>query len=307
MKTTDRLISILDEIQLSRTLTAVADKLYLSQPYISRLLNEMEQRYGVKLVNRHEIPISLTHAGQVVCANLKKIQDAENNLDMNLVGLQREAQKTISIGLCSLVNEKSLSDIAVILHQNFQDTKFNLKNWDGELTDRDLISGKLDIIVGQKWNNPALHIVPFQLQELSMLLPETCPLYQEGVLFCPFSQDNLSSLNNSNYVMVSDGSFLQQKVNSFLEENKIQINKIMEMPNSRLSVETAIKLHATTITTTKIAESVLTNGTKYNLMKLPVDILSLNMALSYLQDASPEVKKVGDKLLKLIDPNTEIK
>ena len=78
-----REIQILEGAQYTATLTTLAEKLYLSQPYISRLIKKMEDNYQIKLVNRTN-PLSLTKAGESILNNMKEIQAAEDNLHTNI-------------------------------------------------------------------------------------------------------------------------------------------------------------------------------------------------------------------------------
>ena len=58
------LYQILSTINQSRTISQVANQLYLSQPYISQVISKSEKKYQVKLVNRSSLPIELTKAGK---------------------------------------------------------------------------------------------------------------------------------------------------------------------------------------------------------------------------------------------------
>lgn len=53
----DLLYDILTEVPHSRTITDIAQKTYMSQPYISQVIHSSEEKYGVKLINRNKLPI----------------------------------------------------------------------------------------------------------------------------------------------------------------------------------------------------------------------------------------------------------
>jgi DNA-binding transcriptional LysR family regulator len=300
MNDINKLINVLDKIQTSSTLTEVAKKLYFSQPYVSKLISEMEKQYGVQLVNRKDSPISLTNAGEVIVQNLKVIQDAQEKLNINLINLKRTEQGTILIATCSLVDGLSIDYMAQELYKKYPKLKFNFVNLTGDLTDHDLTSGKIDIAVGRKWNNQGLHIIPLPIKKLGLLIPETSVLFDNSLQCIKFSQDNLSTLNGCNYIGVNDSSFLQHKVNILLNENGIHVNKIMELPDSRQAARVALNLHATTITTEKIAKDALSSSQKYNLMMIPENDVSLNMAISYRKQSSDDIKSVAKSIDELI-------
>ena len=55
------LLHALDE---TRNITHAADKLYMTQSALSKRIKALEQELGVKLLDRHNRPFSLTPAGE---------------------------------------------------------------------------------------------------------------------------------------------------------------------------------------------------------------------------------------------------
>jgi len=72
------LLEILTECQHCRTITQVAQKLYVSQPYVSQILQNAEQQYQVTLVDRETLPIQVTLAGKRLLKYLIQLTDDEN-------------------------------------------------------------------------------------------------------------------------------------------------------------------------------------------------------------------------------------
>ena len=278
-----REIQILEGAQYTATLTTLAEKLYLSQPYISRLIKKMEDNYQIKLVNITN-PLSLTKAGESILNNMKEIQAAEDNLHTNMRRLKHQEEGVITIAFCSLIG-LSVTNIIAILHQAFPETLFKVTTTANE---HSLTSKEVDIVIGQKCNNPLFQILPFEPAEMSLLIPDTCPLYNPHQKIISFSEEGLSKLNNSNYIAVSNASFFQQQVNYLLKKNHISINKL------------ALKTKATTITTTKIAQDSLTKESAYCLMPLPRNLINLTLAVSYLQSAPVLTRQVAQKIYDLV-------
>lgn len=295
MSNLKREIQILEGVQYTATLTTLADKLYLSQPYISRLIKKMEDNYQIKLVNRTN-PLSLTKAGESILNNMKEIQAAEDNLHTNIRRLKHKEEGVITVAICSLI-DLSVTSIIATLHRTFPETLFKVTTTANE---HSLTSGEVDIVIGQKWNNPLFQILPFEPTEMSLLIPDTCPLYNPHQKIISFSEEGLSKLNSSNYIAVSNASFLQQQVNYLLKKNHISINKLAEMPTSRLATQLALKAKATTITTTKIAQDSLTKESAYCLMPLPRNLINLTLAVSYLQNSPVLTRQVAQRIYDLV-------
>ena len=305
----EKKIEILANVNSSQTITELASKLYLSQPYVSRLLKDMEKEYGILLVNRLDRPISLTEAGMMVLNDLKQIYNDQEQMNKNLAQLQRIRNHEVTVMLNSSFCEEDIISVSTGLINNFSDLKFNLTINGMRPQESDLINRNIDILVGPKWNNQLLNIKFLQVNRLALLIPASCTLYHPGRLYCEFSENNLTVLNNINYVETNDNFFLQQRVNHFLAENGIHINKIAKVSSTRLAAKMAMEEKATTITTEKMAKHVLGKRADYNLMVFPRSALNLEVAISMRRDASTEVREVFDYLyehLKDIQGNTYV-
>lgn len=71
---------LLTSVKQAETLTKVAQELYVSQPYVSRILKQAEEKYQVQLVEHQKNPISLTLAGQTLLNGLQKMRQTSQEL-----------------------------------------------------------------------------------------------------------------------------------------------------------------------------------------------------------------------------------
>lgn len=289
-------LQILENVNGSETITNLAAKLYLSQPYVSRLIKEMETEYGVTLVDRREKPINLTNAGMIVLNDLRSIQNAQIQMNQNLANLQRISSHQVTIVLNSSICETDIVDLTTSLINHFSQIKFTFVINGMKPRETDLLNKDIDILVGPKWNNPDFEIRFVELNQLALLIPSSCSLYRPGRLYCPFSENNLTILNDINYIATNDNAYLQQRVNHFLAENGIRINELATVSSIRLATKLAVKEKATTITTYKIAQHALGDAGEYNLMLFPKSALNLEVAISMRRDASKEVRMIYDYL-----------
>ena len=296
MDSLEKKIQILANVDSSATITALAARLYLSQPYVSRLLKEMEGEYGVALVARTTKPIHLTHAGAVVLNDLRQIQNARAQMHQNLRNLQRRNDHEVTVVLNSTICESDVVNLSAGLIQRFPQARFNLVINGRPPQETDLVDKNIDILVGPKWNNQLFSIRPLQLNQLALLIPATSPLYRPGRRYCPFSEDHLTLLNNTSYVETNDNFFLQRRVNRFLADNGIHVNRLTTVSSTRLATKITIQEGVTTITTCKIAQHALGDRPDYNLMRFPKTALNLEIAISMRRDASPTVRAAADYL-----------
>ena len=91
----DYFIAIVEE----KNLTKAAQRLYISQPSLTRYVNRLEEEYGVKLLDRGQSPVELTAAGSLFLEEKLRIENTELNLRKKLKQLSNpQAKITIGIG-----------------------------------------------------------------------------------------------------------------------------------------------------------------------------------------------------------------
>lgn len=219
-------------------------------------------------------------------------------MNQNLINLQRISNHEVTIVLNSSICEADIVDLTAKLINYFPQINFNFVINGMKPRETDLINKNIDILVGPKWNNQLFDINFIELNQLALLIPPSCSIYRPGARYCPFSENNLTILNNMNYVEANDNAYLQKRVNQFLVDNYIHINKLATVSSIRLATKLAVKENATTVTTYKIVQHALGNNGAYNLMLFPKSALNLEVAISVRHDASNEVRSVYNYLYK---------
>ena len=72
------------KIATTKNISKAAAELYVSQPALSRYLNNVEEDLGIRLFDRTTYPISLTPAGEVYVANAHAIIDIYENMVLSI-------------------------------------------------------------------------------------------------------------------------------------------------------------------------------------------------------------------------------
>lgn len=112
-----------------RSISRAAEKLYLSQPYLSQYLAKLENSLGVTLLDRSRNPLRLTSAGELFYAYLESQSYLDRQLKSDLEELQEREQRVVHIGVATWRGSVLLPDvlprfaqrhpdIQVVLHEN---------------------------------------------------------------------------------------------------------------------------------------------------------------------------------------------
>lgn len=83
-----------------RSISKAADRLYLSQPYLSQYLAKLEANLGVTLLDRSHTPLRLTAAGELFHAYLERQGYLDRQLESDLQQLQEKKRPTAGTSAC---------------------------------------------------------------------------------------------------------------------------------------------------------------------------------------------------------------
>ncbi|MGI5963788.1 MAG: LysR family transcriptional regulator [Lawsonibacter sp.] len=111
-----------------RSISKAAERLYLSQPYLSQYLAKLESSLGVVLLDRSHTPLRLTPAGEVFFAYLERQSYLDRQLVSDLRDLKDKRRPVLHIGvspwrgstlLPDVLPEftKQYPDVQVVLHE----------------------------------------------------------------------------------------------------------------------------------------------------------------------------------------------
>ncbi|RHW52669.1 hypothetical protein DS834_01935 [Lactobacillus bombicola] len=85
----NRLLLFLETIETSNSISEAAQKLYLTQPYISRVIKKYEQKYNVILIDRNSYLIQITPAGHLLIKHLRKSLQLERQFEVEVHQFQK--------------------------------------------------------------------------------------------------------------------------------------------------------------------------------------------------------------------------
>lgn len=126
------------------TLTAVAEKMNVSQPALSRSMKKLEEDLGVQLFERGKNRIVLNENGKIAAEYAQKVIEAESVFEKKVI----EYEQTHRIFSFASIAPMPISELTPILSQQFMGMtiKHELKDNEKELY-KSLDSGKSKLVV----------------------------------------------------------------------------------------------------------------------------------------------------------------
>ena len=109
-----------------RSISKAAERLYLSQPYLSQYLARLEGSLGVVLLDRSHSPLRLTPAGELFHAYLERQSFLDRQLVSDLRDLQDKKRPVLHIGVSPWRGSILLPDVLPRFEEQYPDVQLVL-------------------------------------------------------------------------------------------------------------------------------------------------------------------------------------
>lgn len=160
--------------------TKAAAELYITQPAVSKHIQELEETYKIKLFERNGSKIALTPAGEILLKHTKNIFEIYRKIDFDMSSFINERQGLLRLGASTTISQYIIPPVLARFHQKQQDIKVNLVNGNTEQIENALINKEVEIgIVEGQSKNQSIKYIPFLKDELVLVCNTKNPLVKQ--------------------------------------------------------------------------------------------------------------------------------
>lgn len=129
------------------SMTAAADKLYLTQPAVSQQMKNLEDELGVELIVRGSKQIKMTAQGEVLYDHAKKILSLVQQTEISIKSIGAQLRGELRIGTLNSIGLHLMSPVVSRLLKYNPDFKIKVDYATGETLLQNYKKGELDILV----------------------------------------------------------------------------------------------------------------------------------------------------------------
>lgn len=223
-------LKIFLEVASSNSFLEASNKLYISQPAISRSMSKLEEDLGIQLFYRANKGISLTPSGEILHKYLKDTKDLLQSCERVLISMNDIEEGNIVIGVQSHIVRNYLMD--KIDHFRLKHPKIKIQLTDlstNALIER-LETRKVDFVVDSSpietiYNN--IHIKP--IKELNTCFVKSVRNTNNIV--------KLKDLEGEKIILPTKRSSLRKNLNRSFDENDCDITPILEFDTEELIID----------------------------------------------------------------------
>ena len=205
------------------TITEAASRLGLSQPALTRRLQQLEEEFDAELFSRSRKGATLTELGRLVEREARILIDRYDSLKLEVASQRNMEGGTVRIGGGATAVSFLLPDAIAGFQRQYPLVHFQVKEASSSEIAGDVADGRLELgLVTLPVRLAGLDIAPLVVDRIVLVAAAHNPLAAAGKV-------PLARLDGQNFVGFEGGSAIRQIVDSHLREAGIQINVVMEL------------------------------------------------------------------------------
>ncbi|MGN7477638.1 LysR family transcriptional regulator [Solibacillus silvestris] len=202
-----RQIEYFVEVAKHLSFTKAAANLHVSQPSISKAIQNIEAELGVSLFYRSSKQLELTDAGEAVLVNALQVLESFQNLRSELTDLMELKKGQIRIGIPPIVGAEFFSKLISHYKEQFPYIEIELTEVGTKKIRQEIDGGELDIglVCSVNSSNESLETIRFLKDPLVLIVHESHPLATKESI-------QLSDLANETFIIYRKDFILYDRI-----------------------------------------------------------------------------------------------
>ena len=204
-------------------ITEAANRLGLTQPALTRRIQQLEEEFGTELLRRSRRGAKLTEIGELVDIEARVLIGRYEHLKSEVLRRQSASGGNVRIGGGATAVSFVLPDAITRFQADYRDVLFQVKEAGSAEIASDVASGALELgLVTLPVRTTELEIQPIVEDHIVLVASPDNPL-------AAMSQVDVLQLDGQNIVGFEAGSAIRQLVDSALLEAGVETNVVMEL------------------------------------------------------------------------------
>lgn len=236
-----------------KSFSKAADALFVSQPYLSKVVSAIEHELGLKLFDRTCSPLAVTEAGKCYINYIRFVQKAETEMLEKLNEIRQRSLKELPLGMGAPRLPFMLPPLVEYLTRLYPEVKLNVtgENSNSVLAEK-VENGSLDLAFYTSPKiPPSVSHVFLNKERLFLILPSNDGLSSITLESKILSVEDLGILKNYRFIVLTKAHGMGLHARNMLDKYHITPKSLYEVGG----LETAHRLAATGFGATIIPET----------------------------------------------------
>lgn len=240
-------LSYIIAIAKYQSITKAAESLYITQPTLTKFLQNLEKNLGQKLFKKLGNRFVLTYAGERYVAKAAEILHLKKELDMEMGDIVRNNAGSLKIAFPVMRGSYMLPCTLPIFNSLYPNVTLDILEAHSGLLENMILNGETDLAF---FNLPVKSAdIDYEIishEELLLVLSSSHPLAKSGVAKdgCKYPWMDLRMMADEPFILQVPGQRTRQTVDRLLHAYDISPNIKLQTSNIRASVELAAQGYA---------------------------------------------------------------
>lgn len=160
------------EVAKSRSFSAAAERLNISQPSLSKQIQNLETELGVKLFDRSTVTMKLTPAGEYFLHQAQALLYQGGQLVRSMEDFKTENKGRLTIGVSPFRNLFLMPQIVEKIKEEYPDIEIRLREMPSNQLRKEAEAGSFDFaIVNLPVNEAVLDVIYLEPEHLAVAVP----------------------------------------------------------------------------------------------------------------------------------------
>lgn len=237
-----RELSYIIAIARQQSVTKAARELFVSQPALSKFVQNQEKELGQRLFKRLGNKFMLTYAGERYVEHARKILLIKKELDQELSDIVRENIGELKIAFPIMRGTYMLPCSLPMFREKFPLVNVTVREADSSVLEDMLLLGDIDLaFFNLPIKSPDVDYEIISHEEVVLIMPPEHPLANSGIpqKGCKYPWIDLSTLKNEGFILQRSDQRTRQITDKLFKEAGIKPNILLSVRNILASVKLA--------------------------------------------------------------------
>lgn len=213
-------LKVFHSVATHLSFTKAAAELFITQPAVTKNIQELEKELDIRLFERKANKIILTPAGHILRNYTQQIIGIYKQIDFDFSILKKKFSGSLQLGASTTIGQYVLPPVLAKFYQRFPQIKLSLLNDNTEKIESALLDQRIELgMVEGRTKNKELKYIPFIKDEL-------VPVVHISQKLAYRSEIELSDLKNIPLVFRERGSGSLEVIEHELAMHKIQLSDL---------------------------------------------------------------------------------
>lgn len=222
-----------------QSISKAADALFISQPYLSRILQRIEIELGTKIFDRSKLPIELTFAGERCIEYCKKLIALEKEFHTEIATIVNAGSGRITVGVPPRRGGYLLPLVLPIFSKAHPEIEVVIKEAKSDILPKLTENGDVDLSIFSLPEAPAgIHCDPLCKDLLLLMIPPNHPLYFTSPNDCsiPLLDPCLYYLlEGAQFVSIDSPKSITGRLISYLKQQGVSCSIAIKTQNNMMT------------------------------------------------------------------------